>query len=187
MFVVNTVARKVNGLEGKGETTFEEYYERYYSQVYKYILKKILDVSLAEDLAMDAFVSCYQRFDDFDETKASFGTWIYVIVNNKLKNYYRDRKIAEELNESAELLVHFEDELIASEYLSAMRNELAGALNSLPEVQRSIVIHKYFDNKNANEIAQIVGLTPVNVRVQLSRALQKLKDYFTKKNIKWEN
>ena len=78
--------------------TFEEYYNKYYSQAYGYIYKKIADSFLAEDFAMEAFVACYQKFDEFDPEIASFQTWLYVIINNKLKNYYRDRKQTENID-----------------------------------------------------------------------------------------
>ena len=168
-------------------TAFEKYYMEYYAQVYKYILKKISNPVQAEDLAMDSFVSCYQKFDTFDSQKASFATWIYVIANNKLKNYYRDHKITSELDENIESPENFEDEIASAVFVAKMRNELAVALEKLPEIQRNIVIHKYFNNKNANDISLIVGVSPGNVRVLLSRALKKLKEYFLDKNIEWEN
>lgn len=165
---------------------FEAYYDEYYPQIYGYILKKIGDPFDAEDLAMDVFVACHQNFESFDHKKATFATWVYVIANNKLKNYYRDKKITEELDDTIESPVVFEDELLAAVYISEMRQDLANALNSLSEVQKTIVIQKFFNNKNANEIAEIVGISPGNVRVQLSRALNKLKEQFADKNIDWE-
>lgn len=49
---------------------------------------------------MDTFAVCFQKFDSFDPAKASFGTWLYAIANNKLKNYYRDHKIFDEIDET---------------------------------------------------------------------------------------
>lgn len=166
---------------------FEEYYKTYYSQIYRYILKKISNPSDAEDITMETFASCYKNFESFDSKKASFSTWIYVIANNKLKNYYRDQKFSEELDENIISQFNFEDDILTATYISEMRKELAVALNQLPEIQKTIVIHKFFNNKTANDIALIVGLSPGNVRVQLSRALKKLKEYFVDKNIEWEN
>lgn len=174
-------------MNNENDNTFEKYFETYYPQVVKYIFKKILNMEDAEDLAMNSFVSCYQRFDLFDSSKASFATWIFVIANNKIKNYYRDHKINEEINEFHSIQDDFENDILASQYIDSMRDELANALETLPDIQKKIVIHKYFNNKNATEIALIVGLSPGNVRVQLSRALKKLNTYFLDRNIEWEN
>ncbi len=165
---------------------FQQYYEQYYTQVYRYIVKKTSNFSCAEDLAMDCFMSCYQKFDSFDPSRASFGTWLYVVVNNKLKNYYRDNKRTEELDESFELPGHFDDEVVGAEYLAGLRKHLAVALHTLSPVEQTIIVHKFFKNETAPKIAEVVGLSPVNVRVHVSRALKKLKEYFTEHGIEWE-
>lgn len=175
------------GAGGSGEQTFERYFSEYYQQVFRYLLKKVSSPQTAEDLAMDAFAACWRRFGGFDAQKASFATWLYVAVNNRLKNYYRDRKLWEELEETSGVLEDFEDSLVAAACLDGMREALAGALESLPPLQREIVVQRYFFEKNASEIAPLTGLTPGNVRVQLSRALKKMRDYFQTHNIRWEN
>lgn len=171
---------------GCDSLTFEDYYKKYYQQVYGYVVKKIGNFADAEDLVMDIFMICYQKFDTFDPKKATFSTWIYVITNNKLKNYYRDSKTSEEIDENIVSESNVEDEIVSAIYLDGMRSELAQALKKLPEIQRKIVIYKFFKNKNSNEIAIILGISSVNVRVQLSRALNKLEEYFKEKNISWE-
>ena len=166
--------------------SFEEYYKKYYQQAFGYVCKKISDSYQAEDLTMDAFSACYQKFDDFDPEIASFQTWLYVVINNKLKNYYRDRKITENVDDFTDVLANSDDDMLAAEELKEMRDLLADGLMTLTEKQRTIVILKYFKGKKSAEIAEIMGLTAVNVRVQLSRALDKLKAYFEAHNSTWE-
>ena len=67
-----------------------------------------------------------------------------------------------------------------------LRAHLAEALEQLSEEQRRIVVLKYFYEKNATEIAALTGLAPGNVRVHLSRAMAKLRNYFQEKGIRWE-
>lgn len=171
----------------QNKLSFEEYFEQHYQRLFHFLIKKVSSAHTAEDLAMDIFTICLQKFDSFDPARASFGTWLYVIANNKLKNYYRDRKVSDELDESFSVEESFEDSILAAEYLSATRDTLSDALESLPQVQREIVIYKYFHDKNSSEIALLVGMTPGNVRQQLSRALKKLKEFFRSRNIQWED
>lgn len=168
------------------EKEFEQFYLKYYSQVYGYILKKIVSEQTAEDLAMDVFYSVWDKFDSFDENKATFQTWLYVIVNNKLKNYYRDRKVSVELEDSLVGKDNQDDEVIEAVQLQYLREHLYVALNELNEIQRKIVIYKYFNDMNASEIAYHIGLSSGNVRVHLKRALDKIRQYFEKNNIRWE-
>ena len=95
----------------KDDSLFESYYTKYYNQIFVYVAKKINDDVQAEDITMDAFLSCYQHFDDFNPEKASFATWIYFIANNKIKNYFRDHKIFEMIEEEDWVADNFTDEL----------------------------------------------------------------------------
>lgn len=168
--------------------SFEEYYQMYYQQALKYTVKKVSAFDIAEDLVMESFASCYRKFGEFNPEKAKFATWFYVVLENKIKNYYRGYKKSDydTLEEHLELTDSQEDELFTAVHIKELRELLAEALKELPDLQRKIVILKYFGNKTSNEIALECGLTPGNVRVQLSRTLDKLKSYFEKNNVTWE-
>ena len=168
------------------QRAFQEYYEKYYDKVLGYILKKVINVQQAEDMTMDVFTVCWEKFDSFDPEKASFQTWLFVIVNNKLKNYYRDRKEYDELDESIGDPGKYQDEIVDAMQLTYLREKLADALEELSETHRRIIIYRYFQDMNSNEIADILGITPGNVRIQLKRAIDKIKDNFDKNNIRWE-
>ncbi|MCQ2434202.1 MAG: sigma-70 family RNA polymerase sigma factor [Oscillospiraceae bacterium] len=165
---------------------FEQYYQQHYKQIYDYIYRHVLNAHTAEDLAMDSFFAAFQKLETFDPEKASFGTWLYVIVNNKLKNCYRDKKISVDIDDCVIPLESFEDSVIAAEYLTGMRKALADALEVLPEKQQEIVVMRYFKNLNSTEIAEQLGMTAGNVRVTLNRSMAKLKEYFEAHNIRWE-
>ena len=127
---------------------FEEYYNQYYAQAVGYAFKKTNDYDLAEELVMNAFYSCYLKFDAFDPQKASFGTWFYFVLNNKIKNYYRDHKNHEDIDQVIYATELFEDEVVAAVELSRIRNDLKIALDMLPNMQRRIIILKYFYNNS---------------------------------------
>ena len=67
-----------------------------------------------------------------------------------------------------------------------MRDVLVVAIDILSPIQQDIIIYKFYKDMNSNEIAKILGTTDGNVRVQLSRAIKKLRQYFDKNNIDWE-
>lgn len=169
---------------------FEVYYNKYYTQVYRYIYSKITNLHEAEDLTQDSFVSAYEKFDSFDPNRASFQTWIFFIAGNKLKNYYRDKKFNINIDDPEQYIEPFEegfeDEMLEAECLTQMRSYLADALEELNSTQKSLVILSYFHNKTSKEIALELGMSDGNVRVQLSRAIAKMRVYFEKNNVLWE-
>lgn len=168
------------------QAEFEEYFQTYYQQAFRYTLKKVSNSSIAEDITMDTFVACYRQFESFDPRKAKFATWLYVALNNRIKNYYRDQKDVDNLEDHEDAVDLAEDEIFQSIYLSEMRLALARAMETLNETQKQIVIKKYFKNLSSSEIAEDLRSTPGNVRVQLTRAIKKLKEYFEEHNYKWE-
>ena len=164
---------------------FEDYYNEYYDTVFRFVFSKINHRQESEDITMDCFVSAYQHFDNFDPQKATFRAWIFAIANNKLKNYYRDKKSSEELHENiAE--ASFTEELESDIYLAQMREYIYEALMQLNELQRRIVIYKYFYHMNSSQISAETGVPAGSVRVQLSRALKKLSNILEAKDIHWE-
>ena len=174
------------GMDCGMKLSFEEYFNSYYQQAFRYTLKKVFNVSIAEDITMDTFVACYRGFEAFDPEKAKFATWLYVALNNRIKNYYRAQKDIDSLDDQINVASSQEDEIARSIYLSEMRSVLACALETLNETQKQIVIKKYFRNMSSNEIANDIGSTPGSVRVQLTRAIKKLKEYFDKHSYGWE-
>lgn len=173
-------------MSGETKASFEEYFQTYYQQAFRYTVKKVSNISIAEDITMDTFVACYKRFDSFDPQKAKFATWLYVALNNRIKNYYRDQKDVDSLDEQKNVACSQEEEIFQSIYLSEMRAALALAMETLNETQKQIVVKKYFRNMSSNEIADDIGSTPGNVRVQLTRAIKKLREYFEDHNYNWE-
>lgn len=166
--------------------SFEDYYKKYYKQALGYVQKHISNSYDAEDIVSNAFFSCFKNFEKFDPQKASFATWLYVAINNRMKNFYRDKKDHGELIEEIEDGGKYQDEVVEAMYLENMREHLTRALESLSEKYKKIVVLKYFGNKDSNEIALEMGVSAGNVRVILMRALDKIKEFFEENKIEFE-
>lgn len=161
--------------------SFDAFYKEYYNQVYWYIYKKISHAEDAQDLAGDVFCSCFKNFKNYDPEKSAITTWLYVIVNNRLKNYYRDRKITVPLDEQVdEYYLSVEDDMEKAILIEHYRDMFADAIATLPEKYQLLVILKYFGEKQSDDIAKIMNMSAVNVRVTLSRALKRIQDYLVK-------
>lgn len=155
--------------------SFSDFYNDHYKQVVNYINKKIGNPDDAEDLASEIFVYCFSHYDCYDPEKSSLTTWLYMIVNCRIKNHYRDAKSYVDLETVVGVLQDETIDMDACIYIQQLRQMLENAMRRLPERQRKIVRMRYFDEKSNSEIAAELGLTQINVRVQLSRALSTLE------------
>ena len=154
---------------------YEEVYADYYGRIVQYIYKKIGNMSDAEDMASEALLYAYNHYEDFDPEKSSVSTWLYMIVNSRLKNHYRDAKTYVELETVVGVVADESVDMDQCIYLEEISRQLHAAINRLPEKQAQIVKMRYFEQRSCIEIAEKLNMTSGNVRVQLSRALDKLE------------
>lgn len=105
---------------------------------------------------------------------ASRKSWLFMVVQSRWKNYCRDRRSTQNLDDFIDFLPDENDVISAATNLMAAREELAKALKQLPENQRNVVIMRYFGQMSNEKIAMKLGTSEGNVRVLLSRGVKKL-------------
>ena len=79
--------------------TYEQVYRDYDRKVMGYIRPRINNPSDAEELHSAVFMKVFEKFSSFDQTKASISTWIYTIARNTLIDFFRTRKVMDELGD----------------------------------------------------------------------------------------
>lgn len=149
----------------------EKIYNDYYKKVFGYIISKVNNDTLTEDITGDVFLKVYENLDTFDESKASLSTWIFTITRNTLTDYYRTRKVDEEIPEDISEEFTVEDDLCKSETL----DELADALLTLSENERDVIIFHYYSDMSFKDIADKMDMSYSYVRYLHTNALKKLR------------
>ncbi len=159
--------------------TFNSFYSQHYHLVYGYVRKHVGNDQDAEDLTADIFLACYKALDSYDPARASVRTWLFVIVNNRLKNFYRDKKprVNNENVAEEDWGVQGPSIMMRSMALQDSRRQIAEALKSLPEQHRQIVVDKFFNELSTAQIAEKMQLSEGNVRVILHRSLKEMKRF----------
>ena len=161
------------------EQQFEAVYNEYYPRILRYINKKIGIFHEAEDLTQEIMAACYRNFEKYDPEKSSMGTWVYVIMNNRLKNYYRDKRVNVSLDDDESILELASEEILEEAVLlEEQKRVLMEAIDSLSEREKEIVMNTYFLYKTSAEVAEVMHMTAGNVRVVLNRSIKKLREYF---------
>lgn len=161
---------------------FESFYNQLHPLAVAYAMKKVSCDQDAEDLVCDAFLYCHANFSAYNPSKASYKTWFFIVLKSRINNYYRDKKPTVPLEELGEFPSD-DDYLIEAVRLQEQRQMIAEALRVLPEMQRQIVIFRFFQDCDTAETAKRVGITQGNVRTQLSRALAKMRKYCEMKGL----
>lgn len=162
-------------LPKKQKPDYEDFYKDNYNRVVNYVKNKITNHEDAEDLTSEVFVYCYTHYDEYDPEKGSLMTWLYLIVNSRIKNYYRDHVTNADIETVSEVMADESIDLDEGIYLEQLRTVLMKAIKTLPPRDQKVIMMSYFENKSGDEIARALSISPGNVRVILHRALGKLQ------------
>ena len=152
----------------------EQLYRDYHGKVCGYIRSRVNSVQDAEDIAADVFLKIFEKLESFDESKASLSTWIYTITRNTLTDYFRTRKVFDEMPEALEDDSSVEESICRAETLDA----LARALESLGERERDIIILRFYSGKTLREISMKMDISYAYVKVLQNKAFEKIKRFF---------
>ncbi len=155
--------------------TYEQVYQDYSKKVMSYIRPRINNPADAEDLHSAVFTKVFEKFSTFDQTKASVSTWIYTITRNTLIDFFRTRKVTDELGD---------EDIVEEDAFQGILNEetldeLASALEKLPERERDLIILHYYHNKQLKEIAVKLHMSYSNCKLIHNKALLKLRQYLS--------
>jgi RNA polymerase sigma-70 factor (ECF subfamily) len=174
-------------------SAFAELVRRYSQRVYNLALRMMRNRQDAEDVLQETFLSAYEKIRDFDG-RSTFYTWLYRIAVNaslmKLRSkHYTKTFVPLDDAETAELvkpvLVDWSqypvDQLLDEE----ARNVMERAIQSLPDLYRSVFVLRDLEQLSTKETARILGLSEDNVKTRLRRARlflrNLLSEYFREK------
>lgn len=111
----------------------------------------------------------YQLWKSYPKllNKNSIGSWIYAVaINTSISRIKKERRIeyrenVPELPDNSNIL----DDITKNESLRLLIN----AIYSLDEIDKSIML-MYLEEKNYDDIAEIIGISKSNVGVRINRA-----------------
>lgn len=156
--------------------------KRYEGKLLSYI-RKISNFSNAdaEDILQEVFLKAYLNLNDFDQD-LKFSSWIYRICHNQVIDEYRQRKSKKEISldlyEENDLKNLFKETFsIHKEFLNLeLKEKTEEVLLLLPIDYREVIILKYFENKDYEEISEILKKPMGTIATLLNRARQSFKD-----------
>lgn len=142
---------------------FEELFRRHSGKVYGYILKKIQNTEIAQDLTQVSFLKLHEHRDKYLKNHP-FLTWFFVIIKNSIIDEVRKIKPT----------VEFQD-ILTAEIKVELNRTASEIIDQAPESYREALHLRYVEEKDFEEIAEKLNLSPDNVRKKISRGLQHLR------------
>jgi len=167
-------------LSQKGdEEAFAVLVRKYRIKVFNLAYSLTRNQDVADDLAQEAFIKAFFALSKFN-LKSEFGTWLYRITVNHVKDYLRKkgrmRRIR--LENIKEISFIQEDETIRKEreHAEEQRRKLVHkAIQALPEKYQIILSLRDIQGFSYGEIAKILKIFPGTVDSRLHRARKMLR------------
>ena len=153
-------------------------YEEYRRKIFGYVSSKIYNRTEVEDVVSSIFLKICKNIEKFDSQKASLSTWIYTITRNTVYDRLKSMRdhSSFELDERMPASENVEDGILAEETLE----ELAAALEKLPQDERDIIILIYYKKLDRRTVAESFGITYGQLRYLHDKAIQKLEKLIVK-------
>ncbi|MFC8369123.1 MULTISPECIES: SigE family RNA polymerase sigma factor [unclassified Streptomyces] len=181
MTVVDAPTGDTNGgnayREGSGErrslseAEFTAYVQERRASLYATAYHLTGDRFEAEDLLQSALFSTYRAWDRISD-KAAVGGYLRRTMTNLHISAWRRRKLNEYPTEELPETAGDTDAMRGTE----LRAVLWQALARLPELQRTMLVLRYYEGRTDPEIADILGISVGTVKSSIWRSLRRLRE-----------
>lgn len=136
------------------------------------------------DIIQNSFIKIYQHLNNYDNS-LKFSSWVYRIAHNEAVNYLKKHRklikleIEDDSNEFVDWLISDTD--IEKEALeSDFKKYIGKILDRLKPEYKEVIILRFFEEKDYQEISDILKRPMGTVATLLSRAKKQFKEVYEK-------
>lgn len=151
------------------------------NELYRLALRITLNPAEAEDVVQETLMKVWNRRDRWDELDSIEAFCLTICRNISLDKMKKAENQNPSLEEEHDSVDHSyssnpEEQAMQRDRIALVRQ----LINNLPEKQRSCMQLREFEGKSYKEIAQILGVTEEQVKINIFRARQQIKQQFIK-------
>jgi RNA polymerase sigma-70 factor (ECF subfamily) len=169
---------------------FGELYDAYLPHIYGFIARRVEDRTVAEDLTAATFKRALGAVRGTDLGNASFGGFLYRVAASAVVDHARRARRAippgvraSDLDDEgdAEAAESMAIEAATRAFAAAIdRSRLRRALVGMSEDHRRVLVLRYFDRLETDELCAVLGSSRQSFAVLVHRALRELRSAMDK-------
>lgn len=132
-----------------------------------------------EDIVQNIFIKAFVNINSFQKGK-KFGSWLYGIAHNECIDNWRKYKkhsgnVSLESNEELFSVLASDENVELAFVRKDHKNDIKKSLDKLPTKFREVLVLKYLEDKNYEEIGYILKKPTSTIGTLLSRAKKRFK------------
>ena len=161
---------------------FEVMVRQYSEQLYWQIRRFVLSHDDANDVLQNAFIKAWQGIGSF-HGDSKLLTWLSrIAINESLDFLRRQKNIVTMSTDDTELGVA--NMLMADDYFDGDETEaqLQDAIASLPEVQGTVFLLRYYDDMKYIDISRALGTSEGALKASYHIAVKKITEFFKQRD-----
>jgi RNA polymerase sigma factor (sigma-70 family) len=155
-------------------------YAQYCDGMYVVANRFVRNSMEAEDIVQEAFIKAFSKLHQY-KAEVTFGAWLKRIVINKSIDLLKSKKQHLQDLEEVHLKVvdETDDEWLVEDHITI--EDVKQAIEQLPEKYELVVMLYLIEGYDHQEISEILNITEIASRTQLSRGKVKLQELLTPK------
>jgi RNA polymerase sigma-70 factor (ECF subfamily) len=168
-------------------SAFGELYDFYLPRLYGFVQRRVGDRTVSEDVTAMTFERALDAVRRGAFRNESFGGWLYRVAANAIVDHARRSRRVVRLDGagddagSAGAAPEAADERALAAFSAALdRDELRRALVGLPEAHRRVLVLRFLDDLDTDELCTALGCSRGTLAVRLHRALRALRGAMAK-------
>lgn len=163
------------------EAAVADLYDRFGSLVFRMALQSMPTRAEAEDAVQEVFVRLWRTADRYDPRKAALVTWVMLLTRRHLVDKLRRKRArikptALDDTQMAMSGAWDESSISARAERDEHFKELMQRVDTLPELQRTVVIRAYLGGQTLRQIGEELETPLGTIKSALSRALVRLRE-----------
>lgn len=167
------VARAVRRAQAGDREAFAFLYMRYADNVHGYVRSIVHDHHDAEDITQHVFAKMFAVIGKYRERDVPFFAWLLRVARNVAVDYMRQRRLVPVAE------VRTTEAVGGPRSVRDHESDLMGALATLPDEQRDVLVMRHVVGLSPTEIAQRVGKTEGSIHGLHHRGRRALKAELT--------
>lgn len=156
------------------ETLLENHLQKIYQACYRVCL----DETNANDVTQNVVIKIIKNIWNFKQ-ESNFSTWYYRIAYNESINFLNKQKTSIQIDEIENKIID-EDTDFYSLDKKEIKQDINQLINSLPVIDRNIILYFYFDELKIREISEIMNMNENSIKTKLSRIKKHLQPLLEK-------
>jgi RNA polymerase sigma-70 factor (ECF subfamily) len=169
------------GLQRRDPDLLDRLIEQYQFRLFRYLVYITNDRTRAEDFFQETWIRVLERGHQYDG-KSRFEGWLFAIARNLVIDWQRQRKVQslDALTDSEQAHpLQVTDQRSASALQAVLNSEqdaqVRGALQQIPAIYREVLLLRFQEELQIDEIAGVLGTPPSTVKSRLYRGLEALR------------